>query len=558
MAYTETAVKRKDGPEAHTEQPKKSKIESRMEQRNTRKERKAHDRSFDMMTEAKKVWEQLRRGDIKREEQKALMEKMMTIIQGRVQDVIFKHDASRMIQTCLKKGNGEQRNQITEELKGKYEVLSKSMYGKFIVLKALEYCHWQRDSILSEFRTHVRKLIRHKEASSVIEGFYAQFSTAAQRNELLAEFYGPEMTLFNNAGSGKTLENLLETMPEKKEPVLKFMVDMLKGCLDKGTLVHSIVHKALLQYLTLADAKGRDELMSLLRDSLQEIVHTREGARVAMLCLSYSSPKDKKAIIKSFKPFLSKIAQDEHGYLVLLRLLDVTDDTVLVAKAVVDELSKHAKELFADKFGRRFFLYILTGRNTRYLSPETVQQLVAGDEISTSKKDLKVKAGELLSASSPSLIKMVKNDAPVLMREKMSSQVVQEIMLHAVGDKSDAINAILELVNENIEMENHVMEHRFANRIIKAMVKADSSETENDKAVEPLNFAPQILDVIRPNLGHFATNHGSFVVLALAEEPSTAKEVTKELKSLKKEIQQAAEDKNPGAVKLLELLNNKK
>lgn len=62
-------------------------LESRMEQRNTRKERKSHDRSFDMMTEAKKVWEQLRRGDIKREEQKALMEKMMTIISGRVQDV---------------------------------------------------------------------------------------------------------------------------------------------------------------------------------------------------------------------------------------------------------------------------------------------------------------------------------------------------------------------------------------------------------------------------------------------------------------------------------------
>jgi pumilio family protein 6 len=96
-------------------------------------------------------------------------------------------------------------------------------------------------------------------------------------------------------------------------------------------------------------------------------------------------------------------------------------------------LCKHAKELFADKFGRRFFLYILTGRNTRYLSPETVQQLVAGDEISTSKKDLKIKADELLAASSPSLIKMVSNDAGVLMREKMSSQVVQEIMLHAVG-----------------------------------------------------------------------------------------------------------------------------
>ncbi|KAI8086247.1 armadillo-type protein [Halteromyces radiatus] len=554
MAYTETAVKRKEGPEVHTEQPKKSKIESRKEQKNTRLERKAHDRSFDMITEAKKVWEQLRRGDIKREEQKQLMEKMMSIIQGRVQDVIFKHDASRIIQTCLKKGNGEQRNQITEELKGKYETLAKSMYGKFIVLKALEYCHWQRDSILSEFRTHVRKMIRHKEASAVIEGFYAQFSTAAQRNELLAEFYGPEMTLFNHGGASKSLEALLETMPEKKEPVLKYMYDVLKGCLDKGTLVHSIVHKPLLQFLTLADAKSRDELMSLLRDNLQDMVHTREGARVAMLCLSYSTPKDKKTIIKAFKPFLSKIAQDEYGYLVLLRLVDVTDDTVLVSKAVVDELCKHAKELFADKFGRRFFLYILTGRNTRYLSSETVQQLIAGDEISTSKKDLKVKASELLNACSPSLIKMVKNDAAVLMREKLSSQVVQEIMLHAVGDKSEAIDAILELAGENIEKENHVMEHRFANRIIKAMVKADSSETENDKAVEPLEFAPKLLEVIRPNLTHFATNFGSFVVLALAEEPSTAKEVKNVLKKSKKDIKQAADDKNVGAEKLLALL----
>lgn len=40
-----------------------------------------------MMTNAKKVWEQLRRGDISRDEQKNLMAKMMNIIGGRVQDV---------------------------------------------------------------------------------------------------------------------------------------------------------------------------------------------------------------------------------------------------------------------------------------------------------------------------------------------------------------------------------------------------------------------------------------------------------------------------------------
>lgn len=40
-----------------------------------------------MIVQAKKVWEQLRRGDISRDEQKALMAKMMNIIGGKVQDV---------------------------------------------------------------------------------------------------------------------------------------------------------------------------------------------------------------------------------------------------------------------------------------------------------------------------------------------------------------------------------------------------------------------------------------------------------------------------------------
>ncbi|KAL0137474.1 armadillo-type protein [Mucor lusitanicus] len=515
---------------------KKSKIESRNEQKSTRWERKSHDKNFEMIVQAKKVWEQLRRGDISRDEQKALMAKMMNIIGGKVQDVIFKHDASRMIQTCLKKGNAEQRNQIAEELKGKYVELSKSMYGKFIVMKAIEYCHKQRDNILREFRNHVRKLIRHKEASTVIETFYSQYANAAQRHELLAEFYGPEMTLFSNGGGAKTLEDLLAAFPEKKEPVLKHMAEMLRGCLDKGTITNSI---------------GREEMMGHLKESLQEIVHTREGAWVAMICLSIAAPKDRKNIIKAFKPFLVKIASDEYGYLVLLRLLDVTDDTVLVSKAVLGELSKHATELFADKFGRRFFMYILAGRNTRYLSPETVQLLKEGDKIRVSKKEPEIRAQEILKATSPQLIKLVTENAAILMREKLSSQVVQEIMLHAVGDKSAAMDAILALAGEDIEKENHIIEDRFANRIVKAMIKADTAESENDKAVEPLEFAPKLLEVIKPHLGHFATNHGSFIVLALAEEPATKKEVKKALKPFKKDIEAAAAEGNIGSKTLL-------
>lgn len=38
--------------------------------------------------------------------------------------------------------------------------------------------------------------------------------------------------------------------------------------------------------------------------------------------------------LQSFKSFALKIALEEYGHLVLLRLIDVTDDTVLVRKAL--------------------------------------------------------------------------------------------------------------------------------------------------------------------------------------------------------------------------------
>lgn len=134
------------------------------------------------------------------------------------------------------------------------------------------------------------------------------------------------------------------------------------------------------------------------------------------------------------------------------------------------------------------------------------------------------------------------------------SEMAHMYSFHA-GDKTAAINAILDLCGESIEKDNHIMENPFGNRVIKAMVKADSAEEANDRATEPLNFAPKLLERIKPNLAHFAANYGSFVVVALLEEPSTKDEVAALLKPHMKEIKKAKEQNTaPGASILLELL----
>ena len=102
-----------------------------------------------------------------------------------------------MIQCCLKYGNTKQRDIIAAELTGHYAELSKSQYGRFIVSKILNYCSPQyREAVIKGFYGKVRKLIRHKEASAVLEEAYSQFANAAQRSALMQEFYGPEFSIF--------------------------------------------------------------------------------------------------------------------------------------------------------------------------------------------------------------------------------------------------------------------------------------------------------------------------------------------------------------------------
>lgn len=55
---------------------------------------------------------------------------LMDVIRGNVKDVVLKHDASRIVQTVVKYGTQQERDQVAGELKGKYKELAQSKYSK--------------------------------------------------------------------------------------------------------------------------------------------------------------------------------------------------------------------------------------------------------------------------------------------------------------------------------------------------------------------------------------------------------------------------------------------
>jgi pumilio homology domain family member 6 len=66
---------------------------------------------------------------------------------------------------------------------------------QFLVLKLARHCPSHRLPIIMEFRSHVIRLLLHREASQIIADIYELYSNAMQRAILLRDFYGREAAL---------------------------------------------------------------------------------------------------------------------------------------------------------------------------------------------------------------------------------------------------------------------------------------------------------------------------------------------------------------------------
>lgn len=153
----------------------------------------------------------------------------MDVIRGHVKEIVFKHDASRIVQSVVKYGNSKDREEIAKELSGQYKELAQSKYSKFLVTKLIRLCPSQRPSILLEFQSSVVRLLLHREASSVLADAFELHANAYERTILLREFYGKEATLFSiTSGSDadkerakRGLKGLLENVdPDRKRRIM--------------------------------------------------------------------------------------------------------------------------------------------------------------------------------------------------------------------------------------------------------------------------------------------------------------------------------------------------
>ncbi|XBH82445.1 hypothetical protein VPH35_071098 [Triticum aestivum] len=314
--------------------------------------------NYNLEKELAVLWEKMR-CDVSKENRSKLVTKALRKMDGKYFEIAGSHVTARVLQTCVKWCSQPERDAVFVALQPHLLHLSHKKYAVFLV----------------------KKLIKTR---------------------------------------------LLETISKlglHKSSVLQYMATVIQPVLEKGIVEYAIVHVVILEYLTIADKTSAldvirqliphltqgssvvdgDELSGVAevptkskakkkRSSepfLIRIMQTREGLKLGLACLKHGSRR--KKIIKSLKGQVMKLALSYYGCLFLACLLSIVDDTKLVTKVVIEELTKQLKELIFDKNGRRPLLQLLHPLCSRYLTPTDliclkyrVPSLISKDEASES------------------------------------------------------------------------------------------------------------------------------------------------------------------------------
>ncbi|KAH9495187.1 Pumilio 3, partial [Bulinus truncatus] len=489
----------------------------------TRKElkqqRKMVKNNFQLIENAKKCWEELRRHDLADSKRRKICDDLMKLVTGKIKELSGVHDSARVIQCLVQYGTEEQRNTIFNELKDDICDLCKLKYAKYVVRKLIKYGTKElRNQLFSKFHGQVRKLIKHKEASDIIEYAFNEFATAPQRLAILEEFYGPTFTLFKEHAH-QTLDQIIKEQPEKKDMVIRSLRDALLPLIDKEILDYSLVHKVFHDFFTYADDKSKKEMIDGLKDHIPHLLHTKDGTRVAMHCTWNGSAKDRKVIVKSLKTHVLKICKEEHGHLLLMAIFDSVDDTVFVQKAVIDEMMKSIDEVVQDQHGRKVLLYLLVPRDPHHFHPDIVKILKEGDGNPTSKKDRVVRAKELCDHASPHLIKYLENNALKMMSNSNLVLLVKAIITNASGDVVPAMRSIAELVAQPCSTADgaiNMIEHPACHIALKKIIANDKARME---AGNGILFSAILLEALPKSTIKVwaASNRGCFILVSLLE-----------------------------------------
>ena len=241
------------------------------------------------------------------------------------------------------------------------------------------------------------------------------------------------------------------------------MRDLIQKFVDKGLLEFTYSHNLIWEYTqqcleTYVDSttsgnvdpkanplRRLSDLVGLLSESAPKLLSTKPGSKTICIVVTYATAKDRKKLMKSLKGHVLESLLHNSAHLGILRLIDVTDDTVNVQKMLLDEIrTTKAKvsysangELISDSVpplvsiakhpqGCKLLLCLLSPQK-KHLEPDE-EMLFSQDGVVSSKKPPAVRRQEHVAYLRVPLLQVCTRYVEELARCRNGSRVLLEVI----------------------------------------------------------------------------------------------------------------------------------
>lgn len=318
-------------------------------------------------------------------------------------------DRARIIQTLLKKAPQTIKTEIAEKLIPHIVDVALSKYGKFCVSRLMLYCGKEvREKAVKGLFGNIVKLTSHNFSSALIDAIFLNHATPDQKLFMKMEFYSDLYKNDKNKGV-KTLKDTWEGAEMLKNGIVKSTKMNLLKIASKNLVDNSLVHAVLLEFIEAADEIDRNEIITAFIPHLAAIASTKQGSRAAVLSYLYSVAKERRAMLKAIKDHVTKLCIHEHGHLLILEILNSTDDTLNIKKTVFAAMVGDIESIVSSEFGKRVILFIVSPTK-EFFHPKVLEQLEEDLKLGTQKKDIEIRRKELVDGIAKELSDSIKKN----------------------------------------------------------------------------------------------------------------------------------------------------
>lgn len=289
----------------------------------------------DLIEKCKEVWNELRLKELEDDKRKELMKKLMILTKGKISDIALKHDSSRIIQCMVKYSTPEQSNEIYNEIYPHFLECVQSKHGSFLAISLIRHAtKEQLDKLLEALKGHIYKLSLQQISSKVIEYIFDQKLSDNQAKVFIQEVYlkeyvnFPQKTMYHLSDLCKDNENKLKKVKERLRP-------FLEKAKDKGLTDNVYIHFILSEYIKNSEPKEIHYMTTLFNELYPALLVTEDGSYSVVKMIGYSTAKDRKIAIKTFKDQIKHLIVHPFSYKAIMKIMCVMDDTVYTLYIII-------------------------------------------------------------------------------------------------------------------------------------------------------------------------------------------------------------------------------